>query len=441
MSTLQNQLAVLEREEVGRVIRGLLREPWVTQAADAALYEVLRRRQVPVRAWFEFYLGWAVVLQTSHGYARVIKTPGDRVNDSDLRPERRQRSGRAPFDRLRYVLLCVVAAEALDVNMVTIGELADRVTAACAAYPMLPAFRTDRQEHRRAFVDVLVSLEARGGITTVDGQTQGYTDDAGTAVLYRVNPQALQQLLACAQGPSLVATESTDVAEAITAITDEVGYGPHHRESGRLPIGADGEPGRPTNTQRSRWARHSVLRRLFDDSVVYRDDLTESELAYVGSITGRSVIRQAAEQSGFALEERAEGYLLVDPEPLSGPDAFPGAGAPSAAALHMITALLAAGGRGMGFDDLEQHLAVLMEATPAWARVYRDTDGPARLAGEALDLLANHQLVQLGEHRVVARPAAARYREATVSRAVRRNRVGPATQEQDDLFAETEVSS
>lgn len=434
MSTLQNQLAVLEREEVGRAVRGLLREPWLSQASDPALYEIVRRRQSPVRSWFDHYLGWPLVLDSGHGYARVVKAPPDRIDHGDLRPERRQRSSRAPFDRLRYILVCVVAAEALDVTTVTIGELADRVAAACAADDLLPKLRTDRQEHRRALVDVILSLEARGCLTTIDGQTQGYTDDAAAAVLYRVNPQALQQLLACSQGPSLAAPDDVEVAEAIAAITNEAGYGPRHRESARLPYDGEEDPTRPTSAQRSRWARHSLLRRLFDDAAVHRDDLTEAELAYAASITGRAVIRQAAELSGFVLEERAEGYLLVDPDRNSGPDAFPSQGAPSAAALHLITAILAAGPNGLSLSELEGHLATLMEQTPAWARTYREDEGCARLAAEALGLLTGHQLARLDRGRAMARPAAARYREATVTRPVRRT-AAVVVDEQDDLFA------
>ncbi len=435
MSTLQNQLAVLEREEVGRAVRGLLREPWLSQASDPALYEIVRRRQTPVRSWFDYYLGWSLVVESGHGYARLAKAPPDRIDNGDLRPERRQRASRAPFDRLRYVLVCVVAAEALDVTTVTIGELADRVAAGCAADDLLPTFRTDRQEHRRAFVDVILSLETRGCLTTIDGQTQGYTDDAAAAVLYRVNPQALQQLLACAQGPSLTAADDVEVAEAIAAMTDEAGYGPHHRESARLPYDGEEDPARPTSTQRSRWARHSLLRRLFDDAAVHRDDLTEAELAYAASITGRTVIRQAAELSGFVLEERAEGYLLVTPDRTGGPDAFPNQGAQSAAALHLITGVLDAGPDGLSLPELERHLAALMEQTPAWARMYRDDEGPARLAAEAVGLLAGHQLVRLDQGRVVARPAAARYREAAVTRPVRRS-AGVVVDQQDDLFTD-----
>lgn len=440
MSTLQNQLAVQEREDVARSIRGLLRTPWVTQASDPAVYELIRRRQMAVGKWFEHYLGWELVLQSDLGYARLAKTPGDRTAPGDLRPARRQRSSRAPFDRLRYVLLCVVAAELLDARLITIGDLAERVAAACAADDVLPRFRTDRHEHRRAFVDVLIGLESWAAVVRIDGQTEVFADDAAVAVLYRVHPPALHHLLACPQGPSLAVADDLTVAEAITALTDEPGYGSGHRESARLPA-AEGDPARPTTVQRSLWARHSVLRRLFDDAVVHLDELTAAERDYVRSITGRKILRQAAESSGFGLEERAEGFLLVDPERASGPDAFPSSGAASAAGLHLITHLLTAGDAGATVDELALQLATLMADTPAWARSYRDEEGPQRLVWEAVDLLAGHQLVRRTGDRVVARPVAARYRAATVTRRpAGRTAAAVVEPEQAELFLVEEAS-
>lgn len=439
MSTLQNQLAVQEREDVARAIRGLLRTPWVTQTSDPSLYELVRRRQLAVVKWFEHYLGWELMVQTDAGHARLAKQPGDRVAPDDLRPARRQRSSKAPFDRLRYVLLCVVAAELLDARLITIGDLAERITAACAADDALPRFQTDRHEHRRAFVDVLIGLESWGAVIRIDGQTEVFADDAAVAVLYRVQPPALHHLLACPQGPSLVAADDLDVAAAIEALTDEPGYGADHRGAARLPV-AEGEPGRPSGVQRSLWARHSVLRRLFDDAVVHLDELTVAERDYVRSISGRKILRQAAELSGFALEERAEGFLLVDPDRSSGPDAFPSSGAASAAALHLITRLLAAGEDGSSPDELTAHLSALMDDAPAWARSYRDDDGPQRLVSEAVDLLAGHQLVRRVDERVVVRPAAARYRAATVTRRPVARAASAPEPAQDDLFAIEEAS-
>jgi uncharacterized protein (TIGR02678 family) len=416
MSTLQNQLATQERDDVGRAVRGLLRTPWVTVAAQPALFDVVRRRQQAVGTWFDFYLGWDLHVRSDQGYVRLVKRPGAAPEPGDVRPMRRRRAAAAPFDRLRYVLLCVAAAEALDLRMVTIGELADRTVRACTVDDVLPNFQTDRQDHRRAFVDALALLEDLGVLTSVDGQTLGYTTDASAAVLYRVSAQAVHHLLATDQGPSLASpVEVAHLDAALAAAGTETGYGPAYRESADEPL----EPAtdRPSATQRSHWARHSFLRRLFDDAVVHREDLTLAQQAYLASITGMRIVREAAELAGFALEERAEGYLLVDPDRSTGPEVFPGDGAASAVGLHVLTHLLRRRDAAVGVDDLVAHVQQLMDDAPAWARTYRDEGGAARLLDESLDLLRGHQLVRVTDDGVAARPVAARYRAARLTRA------------------------
>ena len=57
--------------------------------------------------------------------------------------------------------------------------------------------------------------------------------------------------------------------------------------------------------------------------MVYRDELTAGQLAYLASPTGRQIMRRAADEAGFVLEERAEGFLLVDPDAVSTDTKFP----------------------------------------------------------------------------------------------------------------------
>lgn len=427
MSTLQNQIAAQERDDVGRAVRGMLRHPWITAGGQPELFDLVRRRSAPVGRWFEHYLGWELVLQADLGYARLSKRGAGQPAVGDVRPLRRRRSSAAPFDRLRYVLLCVVAAEALDARMVTLGELADRTARACTADMALPAFRTDRQEHRRAFVDAVVVLEDFGALTAVDGQTLGFADDASAAVLYRVAAQALHHLLSAAQGPSLALggreTEPDDLDGTLALLAEEPGYGIGYRGAMERP--EDDAPDRATATRRLLWARHSFLRRLFDDAVVHREELTAPQLAYLASISGMRVVREAADSAGFALEERAEGYLLVDPDRASGPDVFPGDGAASAVGLHVLTHLLGRGDDGAAQHDVVTHVEQLLAEHPTWARTYRDENGAQRLVDEALSLLHGHQLVGLDDGVLRSRPAAARYRDARLSSTRARPRSRP----------------
>jgi uncharacterized protein (TIGR02678 family) len=66
-----------------------------------------------------------------------------------------------------------------------------------------------------------------------------------------------------------------------------------------------------------------VLSRLCNDPVLHRADLAEDELAYVSSLTERQVWYRSVEQVGFLLQERAEGFLLVDPDGLATDVRFP----------------------------------------------------------------------------------------------------------------------
>ncbi len=111
MSTLANQLAAAQREQVARAIRLLLARPLLTEATDPAGFELVRRRREPLAQWFDYTCGWSLVVEPRRGYARLTKV---RADPDGSRPARRARSGRAPFDRRRYVLLCVTAAELLS---------------------------------------------------------------------------------------------------------------------------------------------------------------------------------------------------------------------------------------------------------------------------------------------------------------------------------------
>lgn len=109
------------------------------------------------------------------------------------RPARRERSGRAPFDRRRYTLLCVVAAELLAIPVTTIGLLATRVERATAVDPVVPAFDTAKRSERLAYVDVLRHLERVRAVEVQDGSTEAYIDSAEAKVLYRVGAPAARR--------------------------------------------------------------------------------------------------------------------------------------------------------------------------------------------------------------------------------------------------------
>jgi uncharacterized protein (TIGR02678 family) len=408
VSGLANQLVVLEREEVARGVRLLLARPLLTERAAPEEFDLVRRRREPITLWFEYYCGWQLLVEPRLGYARLFKV---RMATDPTRPARRLRSGRPPFDRRRYVLLCVVAAELLTVPVITIGMLADRVLTATATDPVLAAFEPSARAERRAFVDVLRLLESYGALEVVDGSTDAYVDAATAKVLYQVDGTLLVRLLAAPVGPSRLATPVEEVPlrgeELLHAASRERRYGETE----------DGHPVSPT--QRNLWLRHAVFRRLIDDPVLYFDDLTADERGYLTSPTGRQLVRRAAADAGFVAEERAEGVLFVDPDGIATDSRFPDDVAVARVAGLLLLDRL---DRATAVEQLHAVAAELFERFPRWAAQYREADGAAQLVSDALEVLAGHGLVRVSAGLVHPLPAAARYAVGDV-------RTGPIVEE------------
>jgi uncharacterized protein (TIGR02678 family) len=406
VSNLANQLVAAERAEVARGVRLLLGSPLITAGDNADGFDLVRRRQEPITRWFDYYCGWSLVVEPRKGYARLAKVRADDHARADTsRPARRLRSGRGAFDRRRYVLLCVVVAELLSAPMTTIGLLADRVVQATRTEPALGGFDPTRRPERMAYVDVLRLLESYGAIEVVDGVTEAYLESDEAKVLYRVDATLLIRLLAAPRGPSQTAVPADEVAGRFERLLTDLVREP--RYGGRTDH--DGESVPMSDTQRNLWLRHSVFRRLFDDPVVYRDDLTEAQLAYLASPTGRKLLRDAAQHAGFEVEERAEGYLLVDVDGLATDSRFPDdSGTAKVAALTVLDTILAAPG-GVALEQMVNHAAALLERAPRWAMAYRSDGGAQRLVSDALAVLTDFGLVRRTGGLVFARPAAARY--------------------------------
>ncbi|MEQ4725252.1 TIGR02678 family protein [Nonomuraea sp. B19D2] len=390
MSSLANQLVRAEKEEIARAIRTLLRRPLVSQHDDPAAFDLITKRRQPLIQWFDYFCGWRLVVEPRQGYARLVKV---RSEADATRPARRHRATRAPFDRRRYTLLCLCAAELLTSPVTTIGMLAQRVVQAAAVEAEVPAFDPVRGEERAAFADALKLLEHYGAIIAMDGATDAYLDDEGAKVLYRVDTTRVIRLLAAPVPPTRIASGEGDRCGALTT---EARYG--------------GEE--PTETQRNLWARHSLIRRLLDEPVVYRDELTPDQAAYAASLTGRRLIRRAAEEAGFVLEERAEGLLLIDTDATATDTRFPDDGSHAkVAALLMLDLLVSAG--PVTAARLDAEATELLRRFPLWARAYQSDEGGPRLAADALEVLTMFGLARRTGDWIAALPAAARYRVDT----------------------------
>jgi hypothetical protein len=355
MSRTGNQLARLESEEVARGVRLLLARPLLSAAHDPDGFDLIRRRREPIVKWFDYYCGWRVLVEPRAGYARLFKTT--------QRPDRT----RPPesFDRRRYVLLCLTCAELLTTTG-TIDALADRVQQA-AKLEGLPPFDPTRRADRSAFADVLDFLDQQGAIEISETELRG-------------DPVIITRLLAAPAAPSTV--------DNIEDLTRETRYESAHR---------------------SLWQRHSVMRRLIDDPVVYKEELTASQLAFLSSPTGRKVVQTGVGLAGCTLEERAEGYLVVDADAIATDTRFPDDDNHAKVAALLLLDRLAKGPARL--EDLVEEARELLTKFRNWAKAYQSDGGAGRLAADGLALLEAFGLARTENGTVRRLPAAARYEE------------------------------
>lgn len=401
-AALARQLAT-ERADA---VRTLLGRPVLDAAADPDAFRLVARHRPWLEVWFDTTCGWPLAVDPAGGFARLAKRSD---HPDGTRPARRARGSNQPFDRRRYELLCLVAAELTSHPVTTVGLLAQAITSHTSGEDGT-TFDTTVQRERAAFVDALKLLRGWGAVSFSGGDVDVFVANESGNAMVTADTARLHRLLACPTGPSKVTVTTTE--EAVTALMREPRYADVDHD-----VATDGEG-------RRRWVRHSLARRLLDDPALYYDDLTDEQGAYLASPTGRRWLRERTRDAGFVLEERAEGMLAVDPEQLATDVVFP---APNSTvkqvALILAGRLVAEDGttrrlRAVERSELESAVGELFERHPAWAREYRDEGGISRLTAEAVTLLHALELVRIDDDIVEARPALARYRpEAPVTSA------------------------
>jgi uncharacterized protein (TIGR02678 family) len=277
-----------EQAQRQAALRALLAKPLLIAPDDAEPLLLVRRHLTALSEWLRRETGWRLVADAET--ARLFKTA--QVAGDATRPARGH--NREPFSRRRYVTLCLaLSALARADAQTTLGSLADDMLTA-AAEPGLAAtgftLTLDSRNDRADLVAAVRLLLGWGVLSRVAGDEDGYLS-AGTAVLYDVRRPVLGVLLTGSRGPSTVTAGGFESRLAeLTA-----------------------EPVAETDELRNQALRRLLTRRLLDDPVVYYDELTEDERAYLISqrhnITGR-----ITEATGLLAELRAEGVAMVDPD-------------------------------------------------------------------------------------------------------------------------------
>jgi uncharacterized protein (TIGR02678 family) len=394
VSTVQQAQSEAAQAERRAAVRRLLVRPLLGQREDPDAYAGVVRHRRALTDWFAEHTGWQLVVDASGGFARLHKTD---PTDDDTRPAVAGRQAR-PFDRRRYVLLCLTLA-ALDhrPGQTSLKHVAEAVETHSREQPGIEPFDAARMADRRALVDVLRLLGGLGVLTERDGDSDRYAASGTGDALYDVDDRRLGQLISAPSSPSLV-------------------DGPDDLPVEVYPDTDDG--------QRLR-SRHRVMRRVLDEPVVYYDDLDERErdwlvhsLAYVHDVCDRDV--------GLLIERRAEGLAAVDTQREVTDETFPdGSSTVKHAALLIAEHLCArvrAARAAAGPDSpplvvgdaeavtLAGELLATYGQRCGWSATYRERDdGAAALAADAFALLRRFRLVDRCDGGFQARPAIARF--------------------------------
>lgn len=386
--------------ERSRAIRLLLRWP-ILNAQDQpdSFREVVRHHDWLI-AWFDDTCGWQLIVDPGAGFARLGKRArGAKVDVS--RPLRRSRGAQQAFDRRRYQLLCLVAAQLVQHPVTTVGLLARAISAEAG-------LDTSRHRERVALVDVLRTLIEWQALRTSGGTVDDFVETEEANALLQADTTRLHRLLVTTVAPTSL-TDDVSPSAALVYLGAEPRYG-RDREADVQKAGSDDE-------QRLRRIRHMIGRRLLDDPVLYFEDLTEEEQSYVENPAGRQWLRNRVADAGFELEERSDGLLAVDPDGLATDLQFPGPhGNAHQLALLLVDDLLTSSDSArrdtveLAPVELERVVDAVFDRFPNWARSHRDTEGRRTLTAEAIELLESFGLVRrVPDGGVDGRAAIARY--------------------------------
>ncbi|WP_225730445.1 MULTISPECIES: TIGR02678 family protein [unclassified Nocardia] len=369
-----------------RAMRALLTKPLLTVGADEDALRLVRRHAAHLRDWFGAETGWRLVVDAES--ARLFKVSA--TTDDATRPAQ-EGKGKAPFGRRRYVLLCLALAvlERAD-TQITLGRLAEGVLVA-AGEPELSAagveFTLSRRDERTDLVAVVRLLLAWGALERVAGEEDSYLSDTGD-VLYDVRRRVLAALLTTGRGPSTVTEGGFE--QRLKALSTE-----------SMP---------DTEDLRRRTLRHQLTRRLLDDPVLYYDDLTDDERAYL--INQRvAITRRIEDATGLVAEMRAEGIAMVDPDDDLTDVRMPEQRTDGHVTLLIAEYLSGRVGEPVSIDALRAHVRVLArEHTSYWRRGVTEPGADAELLEIALTKLRALRLVADSPPEAVrALPAIARY--------------------------------
>lgn len=397
--------ALEEREAEGRTraVRALLARPVLRAETDGEVFRLARRHADSLRELFDRLAGWRLVVESRTVRLLTSYVPaGPTARAIAQRHPARVKKGDPGFTRRRYVLLCLTCAvlERSDLQ-VALGRLADDVVLQAAGVEGIE-FTLGNREERGDLVAVIRLLVGFGVLTKVAGDEEAYAAGGGDA-LYDVDRRVLATMLSVQHGPALVeaAMGQAPAIEDIEAALHE-------------------PPPAYTEDEANRRLRQSLARRLLLDPVVYYDELSEEERAYL--VRQRVELTQRlTEATGLVAELRAEGIALVDPDDTLTDVRMPEQGTDGHATLLLAEHLATKGPTEIA--DLRRLMKRLAEENSSvWRKTTREPGAEIALVSEALDRLAALGLVRVTAETAEPLPALRRFAVATPTISERRSR-------------------
>ncbi|MEU1823758.1 TIGR02678 family protein [Streptomyces abikoensis] len=372
--------------ELHKAARALLKEPLLlAHGPRSDDFRLVRRHASELRAWFDRNTGWS--LHVDAEAARLRKAPGCPADPTH--PAREVGRAGAPFTRRRYVLLCLaLAALERSEAQIALGRLADQVVMDAADPHLIAAgihFTLDRRDERLDLAAVVKLLLSLGVLRRVAGDEEAYVSGAGD-VLYDVERRVLAGLLATRRGPSTVRADTFD--ERLAELTADTAL--------------------DSEDLRFRAMRRTLTRRLLDDPVLYYDELTDAELAYLTRQRG-FLIARITELTGLVAEVRAEGIAMIDPDDDLTDVRMPEQGTHGHVTL-LLTEHLAAADGPVTIGELQRKVRELAVAYGGfWAKSAKEPGAEGELVEQALAKLTALELITRRGDEIAPRPALARY--------------------------------
>ncbi|MCW6003498.1 TIGR02678 family protein [Micromonospora sp. CPCC 205371] len=376
--------------------RALLARPLLT-AAHVEELALVRLHAPALRGMFKTMLGYNLLVEST--FARLTKGPVS--PDGPARPARRpDNSTFTPATYTHLALLCAALLAPGTGEQTLISTLIDQVRSDAASIGVRIG---DSLPERRALVTAIGHLIGWGVLSETDGTATGWGerhDEALLTIHRSVLPHLLTRPLSDMTHP-----------EQLLAVDPQLADQP----------------------------RRSLRRKLVENPLVRREDLTDAERDVL-SRERSELTRMLAENFGLTLEVRAEGALAYDSTGSLTDVAFPGSGTVKQAALLLLAELIevrqpVAGttatlddgrvvpGSVVVRNDVDAVLARLSERyRRAWGAAL--VEQPDRLRDEVITLLTDLGLATECSAGLVVHPAAARYRPqpqaAQPTRAARR---------------------